>query len=281
VQYDLQAKLLIGPLVALVIVVLWISSLGFLLGKTIAEPTALWILPVILGRTFIQTGLFIIAHDAIHGAVIPGDRRLNHWIGRLAVTLYALLSYQRLSLNHWKHHQHPGQVNDPDFHDGTHQNIIAWYLKFMKGYITVSQRITLFFGIGSIFLALHLWFCASIANLVLFWVLPILLSSMQLFLFGTYLPHRSRSVGSVESDNANNIHHITSSNYPLIWSFLSCYHFGYHWEHHEYPWYPWYSLPSVRHDKLRRQSLKIDSSKTLVFHPIAPSLQSTLLLLPT
>jgi beta-carotene ketolase (CrtW type) len=91
------------------------------------------------------------------------------------------------------------------------------------------------------FFVAHFGFHIPIANLILFWFLPIVLSSMQLFLFGTYLPHRS--------EDSPNSHAAISSNYPLILSFLTCYHFGYHWEHHEYPNLPWYRLPSVRQSK--------------------------------
>lgn len=253
VQPDSPVKPLTGLQVASVIVMLWISSLVFLSFIDVVQLTPLWILVAILGRTFVQTGLFIVAHDAIHGAVLPSDHRLNHWIGQLALTLYALLSYEKLSLNHWQHHRHPGQVGDPDFHDGIHRNRFAWYLKFMKGYLDAKQRVVLFFGMGLIFFTLHSGFHVPVTNLFLFWVLPIALSSMQLFLFGTYLPHRvakgeATPTGSVgaESDNAENSHYATSSNYPPVWSFLTCYHFGYHWEHHEYPFLPWYCLPSVR-----------------------------------
>jgi beta-carotene ketolase (CrtW type) len=156
VQHDLKSKPLTGLLVASIIVVLWISSLEFLSFIDIAQLTLLWILPAILGRTFIQTGLFIVAHDAIHEAVLPSvgaaspleNRRLNHWIGRLAVTLYGLLSYQKLFLNHWQHHRHPGQASEPDFHNGIHRNIFVWYLKFMKGCLDVRQRVVLFSGIS-------------------------------------------------------------------------------------------------------------------------------------
>jgi beta-carotene/zeaxanthin 4-ketolase len=245
VQPDPRAKSLTGLLVALVIVSSWISSLAFLSCLNINQLLPLWLLPIILGRMFIQTGLFIVAHDAIHGSVVPGDHRLNRWIGQLALTLYALLSYQKLSLNHRQHHQHPGQSGDPDFHDGTHYHIFSWYLKFMKEYLNHRQKVVLFFGMSLIFFTLYWGFHVSVSNLILFWLLPIILSSMQLFLFGTYLPHRS---GSAEPS-----HHAISSNYPLIWSFLSCYHFGYHWEHHEYPLLPWYRLPSVRQPKPHRQ----------------------------
>jgi beta-carotene/zeaxanthin 4-ketolase len=240
-QHDLKTKPLEGLLVASIIVGFWIYSLEFLLFIDIAQLNPLLLLPLILGRAFIQTGLFIVAHDAIHGSVIPNNRRLNNWLGRFAVMLYALLSYKKLSLNHWQHHQHSGQPSDPDFYDGVNHNIFVWYLKFMKEYLDTKQTFVLLFGIVIIFLTLYSLFAVSVVNLILFWLLPIVISSIQLFFFGTYLPHKS--------GNPENAHHATSSNYPLIWSFLTCYHFGYHLEHHEYPFLPWYRLPSVHQSK--------------------------------
>ncbi len=243
VQHDPKLPSRKGLLVATVIAILWIWSLVCLSFVDIYQLSLLWILPAILGRTFIQTGLFIIAHDAIHGSVYSSNRKLNDAIlvprgyanGQFAVTLYALLDYQKLAVNHWQHHRQPGQAGDPDFHDC---NRFVWYLKFMKGYLNLRQIIIQFLGLGTIFITLHFGLHIPVANLFLFWVIPIFCSTIQLFFFGTYLPHRAI--------NPNNSHQATSSNYPLIWSFLTCYHFGYHWEHHEYPLLAWYELPSAR-----------------------------------
>jgi beta-carotene/zeaxanthin 4-ketolase len=245
-----QSPPLTGLWVAAVIMVLWVSSLDFLLFLNLDRLTFPLILAAILGRTFIQTGLFIVAHDAIHGTVLPStgaasptaNRSLNDAIGQLAVALYALLPYQKLAANHRRHHHHPGQVNDPDFHDGVHRSLLAWYMTFMGRYLDGQQQIVEFFGIGAIFSILHWGFHAALPNLFLFWILPIVLSSMQLFFFGTYLPHR-RISGSETS------HQIISSPYSPILSFLTCYHFGYHWEHHEYPYLPWYRLPFAYYHK--------------------------------
>ncbi|MBW4459685.1 MAG: fatty acid desaturase [Nodosilinea sp. WJT8-NPBG4] len=216
---------------------LWLSSLAGLLLVDIAQLNLLWMFAAILGRAYIQTGLFIVAHDAIHGVVAPSDRRLNHGIGRLAVSLYAPLSYQKLSTNHWRHHRYPGQAQDPDFHDGIHRSFASWYWKFMSGYLNGREKVVMLIKLIAIGLTLIIGFQISVINLGLFWLLPIVLSSMQLFLFGTYLPHRAGQV---------NPHSATSSNYPLVLSLLTCYYFGYHWEHHEYPHLPWYHLPSAR-----------------------------------
>jgi beta-carotene ketolase (CrtW type) len=232
---------LTGVLIALVILLLWTFSLGSLLFVDIGQHNVPWVLPAILGRTYIQTGLFILAHDAIHGVIMPSDRRLNLGIGRLAVTLYALLPYQKLALNHWQHHRYPGQAKDPDFHDGTNRNFFLWYWRFMDGYVNSKERTVLLFKIIAIVLVASFGLHIAIANLFLFWLLPIVLSSMQLFFFGTYLPHRSETAGGD--------HHAVSSNYPLVLSLLTCYHFGYHWEHHEYPDLPWYHLPSARQNQ--------------------------------
>ena len=241
-RHDPRPGSLTGVLIASIILLSWLISLGLLLFFDLGQHSLLWVLPAILGRTYIQTGLFILAHDGIHGAIIPRDRRLNHGIGRLAVTLYALLSYKKLAINHWRHHRYPGQAQDPDFHDGTNRSFFLWYWRFMDGYMNDKERTVMLFKIIAVFLIAHFGLHLAIANLFLFWFLPIVLSSMQLFFFGTYLPHRSETAGGD--------HHAVSSNYPLLLSLLTCYHFGYHWEHHEYPDLPWYQLPAARQNQL-------------------------------
>lgn len=233
---------LAGVLIASAILALWIISLGLLLFLDSSQLSSIWILSFVFGRTFIQTGLFIVAHDAIHESVSSRYLRLNHGLGRLASTLYAFLSYEQLERKHRQHHQYPGQINDPDFHDGIHRNMLAWYRKFMRGYLDFRQSCCLSLGMGLIFVVFCFGFHISLANLFLYWLLPIILSSIQLFLFGTYLPHRPNTTV--------NAHHAVSSRFPLFWSLLSCYHFGYHWEHHEYPKVPWYQLPSMRQNHL-------------------------------
>lgn len=215
----------------MIITILWIGSLGYLLYIDISF---WWVLWGILGRTFSQTGLFIVAHDAIHGSVCSGNHKLNDAIGRSVVILYAVLDYEKLAVNHKKHHQQPGQEGDPDFYNC---NRFTWYLKFLRGYSSFQQILMQFLGLGTIFIILYFGLHAPIINIFSFWILPIFLSTIQLFFFGTYLPHRF--------SNAENSYQITSSNYPLFWSFITCYHFGYHCEHHEYPFLAWYDLPSI------------------------------------
>lgn len=240
-QHKLKTNLWVGLLVASAIILLWISSLTITLSTDLSQWGAVWVSPAILGRTFIQTGLLIVVHDAIHGSVFPKSCRLNDWVGSLAITLYGFLPYKKLYSNHWKHHRSPGQPGDPDFQDGVHHNFFAWYLKFMtKEYIDAEIRRRLFFCMAIMFISLRFGLHIADLNLFLFWLLPLILSSLQLFFFGTYLPH-----GSVDIDSQNR-HRAVISPYPLIWSFFTCYHFVYHWEHHEYPDIAWYNLPQVR-----------------------------------
>ena len=220
----------------------WLASLVFLVTRDIAwhEPTTyLWVMPAVALQTFLYTGLFITAHDAMHGIVAPRSKWLNDTFGTLAVTFYALFSFKKMLGRHHEHHDAPGHVGeDPDFHDGDHQGFGRWYLHFVFNYVTIWQII----GMAVAFNVMEHLLGISVFNLLVFWVAPALLSTLQLFYFGTYLPHRG---------DPGNEHHARSNDYAPWLSFLTCYHFGYHLEHHEHPWAPWWHLPAVR---LARQS---------------------------
>jgi beta-carotene ketolase (CrtW type) len=238
----------IGLSVAIVILSLWLSSLILSLGIQLASTPLVWIIVAVLGRTFLHTGLFILTHDAIHGNLIPHHKLLNNLMGKIAVRLYAFLPYKRCCLNHWKHHRYPNQTGDPDFHGGI-DHPLFWYLKFLREYLPFHSLVIFMILWGIIFWSFSQIFHVSLANLMLFWVLPFILSSVQLFLFGTYLPHREIN------GQSNYSHRLENNKWLVFWSFLTCYHFGnYHWEHHQYPKTPWYSLPTLHLS--RRGALK-------------------------
>ena len=55
-------------------------------------PLTLVIAPAIVAvQTWLSVGLFIVAHDAMHGSLWPGSPRWNQRIGRLALGLYAVM----------------------------------------------------------------------------------------------------------------------------------------------------------------------------------------------
>ena len=229
-----------GTAVALVVVSLWAVSLGGLLTRPLTAWTILVGVPV---QTFLYTGLFITAHDAMHGTVAPSWPRLNSFLGSLALGLYALFSFRKLRVSHSAHHSHPGEVgSDPDFNDGKHQGFWGWYGSFLLRYVGFWQIV----GMALIFNIFEHVFQVAVANLLVFLVIPSLVSTIQLFYFGTYLPHRGTHI---------NRHHARSNAYGTLVSFLTCYHFGYHLEHHEYPWVPWWHLPTARRQAINLEHL--------------------------
>ncbi len=231
------AKGMTGLLVAVSIIGLWAASLMILLHLNITELPG-WLLPILLlWQMFLYTGLFATAHDAMHGSVCPQNSRLNHFIGTVTVFCYATFLYRELLSNHRLHHRHPASEQDPDFHDGEHKHPASWYFHFMKQYWGWRQ-----FTILSIIFQLAYHFLhIPASNLFLFWVTPPILSSIQLFYFGTFLTHRESEAGYT------NPHRARTTSFSTFWSFITCYHFGYHQEHHEYPHLAWWQLPAARH----------------------------------
>ncbi|MGC1309954.1 MAG: fatty acid desaturase [Phormidesmis sp.] len=226
--------------IATLIVVLWVLSAYaslFILPDVKEMPLAATG-AVIVGRTFIHTGLFILAHDAMHGTLMPAFPKANDWAGRVALGLYSFLSFERMTACHHQHHRTPAQAADPDFYPGS---FWPWYFNFMRAYIRDGQGAIIFWGMSFFFYPLIFIFHVPLLNAVLFWLLPQGLSSWQLFYFGTYRPHKRPPGGHT------NAHRATSSQASPLISFLSCYHFDYHWEHHQYPHLPWYKLPSAHH----------------------------------
>lgn len=227
-------------MIAIVIISSWatalIVSLTYNLSPLPFSSVLLLSAAFILLNTFLYTGLFITAHDAMHGTVAPRHPKLNRFIGRAVTLLYALFSYDKLERKHRLHHAHPASEADPDYHDGRHTGFFRWYLHFFFTYVTWKQLL----GMAIIFNLLKYIAGIPDINILLFWVLPALLSTVQLFFFGTWLPHREPADGYTEP------HRAVSNDYNVLLSFLTCYHFGYHYEHHAAPGVPWWRLPDKR-----------------------------------
>lgn len=212
-----------GVIIAFTIILLWMLSLIFLLHFPINYNNPV-IYFGIIWQTHLYTGLFITAHDAMHG-VVASNKKLNHTIGWLAAMLFSYNFYWRLFPNHHKHHQHVATEEDPDYHASN--RFLPWYFSFILNYVNIWQILLM----AVTYNLLKLIF--PVSNLVLFWMLPAVLSTLQLFYFGTYLPHRG---------SHHNKHHSGTLASNHIWAFLSCYFFGYHYEHHEAPNTPWWRL---------------------------------------
>jgi beta-carotene ketolase (CrtW type) len=191
---------------------------------------------LVLVLCWLNVGLFIVAHDCMHGSLAPGRPRLNRWVGRIALAAYAGFSYDALLPKHYDHHRHAGTARDPDFSEAHPSAFWPWYLNFFREYFGLRELAVLTAIVALYVLVLG----AAYANLLLFWALPAILSSLQLFLFGTYLPHRAAS------DEFPDRHRARSNDFGRTASLLTCFHFGYHHEHHLSPHVPWWRLPTER-----------------------------------
>jgi beta-carotene ketolase (CrtW type) len=218
----------VGVVVASTVLLVWLGSLAALLLRGVAGMSPALVVLLVLGRTWLTTGLFITAHDAMHGSV-SRHRFVNDAFGSVACFLFAAMSYRRLVHNHGRHHAAPGTTDDPDFCVGS-RSFPVWFLTFLWRYATVAQVVTM----AVLYNILHLR--VDDGTLWAFWVGPALLASVQLFLFGTYLPHRTPHAADM------GVHRARSLRWGHVPALLACYFFGYHREHHEGPGVPWWRL---------------------------------------
>ncbi len=221
-----------GIAIALTILLLWTGHLVYSLLFVHVDPASPALYVHIAVQAYLSTGLFITAHDAMHGTV-SASARINRIAGTVCCWLYACLSYSRLLHNHRLHHKSPGGDADPDYSPRS-QNFFIWWFTFMRRYATVRQIA----GMAIVYNLLHLRF--SDLSLWTLWVLPLILSTAQLFYFGTYQPHRPPHTEAMKPHNTRTL----GRNHA--WAMLSCYFFGYHREHHESPKTPWWRLYALK-----------------------------------
>lgn len=77
-------------------------------------------------------------------------------------------------------------------------------------------------------------------SVLLFWALPAILGTFQLFTVGVYWVHRLPHLPSMGPHKAR------TQKKNHFWAMLSCYFFGYHREHHEDPHIAWWQLYKVK-----------------------------------
>lgn len=222
-----------GIIIATSIILLWGGHLYYSLLFLNVDFSSPWLYLHILIQAYLYTGLFITAHDAMHGVVAPGRKRVNYMVGSFASFLFAGINYSRLKENHFKHHNNPGTKDDPDF-DVSSQNFFVWWSKFLFRYVTISQILIMAIAYNIMKIGvpeINLWFS---------WIIPAFLSTFQLFFFGTYLPHKKPHDSGMEPHKART----QKANH--LWAMLSCYYFGYHYEHHHAPYVPWWRLYKIK-----------------------------------
>ena len=198
------------------------------------------VVTVLLFQCWLNVGLFIIAHDCMHGSLAPRWPRVNTLMGTLSLALYAGFSYAKLLPAHHCHHRVPGTEEDPDFSVAHSDNPTLWFVEFVRRYFGLRE-----FAILTTLLTLYLVVLAvPLERMLLFWALPAIASSMQLFFFGTYLPHRTTGEPFEDQHRARN------NEFGYWGSLFSCYHFGFHHVHHLYPGVPWWGLPHVHESEV-------------------------------
>jgi beta-carotene/zeaxanthin 4-ketolase len=219
-----------GIILAFSIIILWATHLVYLLSNVEFSAGNPWMYLHILLQGYLYTGLFITGHDAMHGTVTR-SRTLNNLIGATAIFLFAGMSYNRLKKNHMEHHRFPAEAEDPDFYTGS-QSFWKWWGVFMWRYLTVGQIIIM---AATFNVLIHIFGMDNLKVLV-YWALPAILGTLQLFYFGVYQPHR------LPHEESMMPHRARTQGKNHLWAMLSCYFFGYHFEHHENPRLPWWKL---------------------------------------
>lgn len=227
----------LGPAIAALIIAAWGGHLAWVL----TVPGLSWQEPVtwlhLLLQAWLCTGLFITAHDAMHGT-ISRSRRLNQAVGTVACFLFAGFSYRRLRVNHHRHHANPVTDEDPDFLVGA-RGFWRWFAVFLWRYATWRQVLVMAVGWN-----LLQWAGVAQWRLAIFFAAAPMIAAVQLFYFGTYVPHRPPLEAGMGPHRARTQRH------NHLWAMLTCYFFGYHQEHHASPGTPWWLLWRVKDREL-------------------------------
>jgi len=215
-----------GVLVAFIVILTWLSCLLFSI-YSFPHFSIYRTIAMMLLMTHLYTGLFITAHDGMHHS-ISDNVRLNDFISGICTMLYAVFSFKTLKEEHTMHHNNVSSKEDPDFYTG---GFFKWYYQFFIHYFSVKQFIIM----ALIFNGAHYIFGVSQPAMILFWIVPSLLSTFQLFYFGTYAPHKN-------PEEIQNEHKTRTQSKNHFIGFITCYFFGYHLEHHSKPYVPWWLL---------------------------------------
>jgi len=218
----------------------WLATLAVGLQIDLSQLHPLLITGWILVRSFLHTGLFILAHDAMHNSLVPGHGVINQRIGRVCLWLYAGLNYETCKTNHRRHHLMPESEADPDFCPADNGSVLAWLVRFLRNYLNPAQLSRLMVILTVLLLVAQPHQSHPVVAVLVTFLVPLLISTGQLFVVGTYLPHRKE-----HQHRPHNVAIRSLNLHPFV-SLLACYHFGYHREHHNNPKAPWFLLPELR-----------------------------------
>jgi beta-carotene ketolase (CrtW type) len=239
----------VGLMLALAIAGSWLAIHAY--GMFVFELTwRTWPLALVMAgvQCWLSVGVFIVCHDAMHGTLVPGRPRVNSAIGAVLLALYAGFAWKQLRDAHFAHHKLAGHAGDPDFDEHNPGNFWRWYATFFRRYFGWRSILFVHTVVGIYWLVLDI----PMAQIVMLYGLPALGSSLQLFYFGTFRPHRHEAE---DRPGFSDRHNTRSEDFGTLASLASCFHFGYHLEHHRRPDVPWWALPAARRAGVGRVEL--------------------------
>ncbi|MEL6530301.1 MAG: fatty acid desaturase [Pseudomonadota bacterium] len=188
-------------------------------------------------QCWLSVGVFIVCHDAMHGTLAPGHNRLSSAIATILLFLYAGFGWRRMRDAHFTHHRLAGKAGDPDFDEHNPSHFGKWYWTFFKRYFGWQSLLYVHTIVGIYWLVIGI----PMAQIFVLYGLPALLSSLQLFYFGTFRPHHQDDRQPFADD-----HNARTNDFGTFTSLVTCFHFGYHLEHHRRPDVPWWALPGAK-----------------------------------
>lgn len=226
-------------------IVLWGTA------TTLASLGAMPVWAAVMTNTLASFWLFTVFHDASHNAV-SSHKRLNDWIGRIAVlSLTPLAVFRAFRFIHMQHHRFANEDRERD-PDGWCGGGRVWTLPLRWATLDLyyyvfylrrwSQRprserretlLTVGFGLGLVVVLIGL---GAAAEMLLLWILPARISIFLLGFAFDFLPHYPHGVA--ERDNP---WRATSNRVGMEWLLtpLLLYQ-NYHLVHHLYPRIPFY-----------------------------------------
>ncbi len=224
----------IGMLLAAAIFTAWLAvHLGSMFVFQINTGN-FWIVPFIMAlQCWLSVGMFIVAHDGMHGSLSPSMQRVGQAIGAALLFLYAGFGWRKMRDAHFDHHKYTGTKSDPDYNADNPHHFWPWYTLFLKRYFGAMSVA----WVWTVVLTYYFVLDVPPQNIALLYGFPAIASSLQLFYFGTYRPHRR------EETEFADVHNARTNSYSVMASLFSCFHFGYHHEHHLSPGVPWWGLP--------------------------------------
>jgi beta-carotene ketolase (CrtW type) len=193
---------------------------------------------------FCFTGLFILAHEAIHQTLVPGWPRLGHAFGWLFAFAFVFMDYGTLRARHSEHHGSPGRDADPDAHPSG--RFLPHFASFLYRYLRIWQVALLVLAGNAVGQAGHTraMLCAYVA--------PAIASTLIVFAVGIFLVHHPKLRAAGAADER---HRSVGVDLGGAGSLLAILFFNTHWLHHEHPQLNWLQLGLYRSREPRWVSL--------------------------